>query len=60
MSPVDGLDLVKKHTVLKKHNGNFFSFGFMTFIFYFAFYYILYVKFLSNWQVTVTSLGRCC
>ena len=40
MSPVDGLDLVKKHTVLKKHNGKFFSFGFMTFTFYFAFYYI--------------------
>ena len=30
------------------------------FIFYFAFYYISFVKFLQNRQVMVTSLGYCC
>ena len=32
----------------------------MIFYFLFAFYYILWVKFLQNRQVIVTSLGFCC
>ena len=58
VSPGDGSDCqtgYKKHCVV-----NLFLFGFMICYFSFTFYYILWVKFLQNRQVMVTSSGLCC